>query len=222
MKTKRYEWSDALVEAQTMGFIGNGALLTAMKLAHAITWEPKDGRPSGLYWKNELAAATVGVSRATLYRQLPELKEAGFLKEVNGNLIATLPESQNETRKVFEGRAEIIRKSHLETPESQSETSKSQSETQKSQSDNPYTVDTYPVDVSTVDTYPVQEKAGADAPPLPQTLEDQRDVDHPPLSSDIDDPSLVTTSQPAFGFNTEEVPESQSETLSVNALVRDW
>lgn len=131
---QRYEWSDALVDAQTQGRIGNGALLAAMKLARAMNWKPANGRPVGLYWKNDDAFRHVGLSRATYYRYQPSLIETGFIKVVNGNIIPTMPESQ------------------IETLESQSETTESQSETAKSQVEHTLTVDTLSDDTCSEDT----------------------------------------------------------------------
>jgi hypothetical protein len=109
---QRYSWEDALIEAQAMGVISNGSLLTALKLAHAITWAPKGNKPSALMWKNEQAFETVGLARATYYEWSHELKETGFLTSVNGNLVPLIPESHVETKAAFEVRAEEIKMKH--------------------------------------------------------------------------------------------------------------
>lgn len=142
---KRYEWNDGLIEAQSVGIINDTELLVALKLSHAITWHTS-GKQSELRWANELAASVVGIKRATFYRALKGLKSAGYLTSIKGNLVPVLPESQIETRTAFEARREDL-KSQIETTESQIETS-------KSQIDNPYSVDTYPVDLSPVKTTP--------------------------------------------------------------------
>ena len=89
---KRYEWEDALIDAQVQGIITNGALMVATKLSKAITWNPGNGKPSGLYWKNETALKAVGCGRATYFNHRPALFEAGFFIEVGGNLIPQIPE----------------------------------------------------------------------------------------------------------------------------------
>lgn len=125
----RYEWEDALVDAQTTGVIPNGALLLALKLARAINWSPKDKRPAGLYWKNEDAVESVGASRATYFRYRKTLVQTGFLTQARGNLLPTLPE-----------------KSLVETTESLPETEKSLVETEQSLGDTPLSEDTFSVD----------------------------------------------------------------------------
>ena len=129
MKVQRYQWEDALIDAEVEGRISQGALLLGLRLAKAILWEPNDKRPSGLYWKNETAAKAVGTSRATFHRYKQSLVETGFFKMVNGNLIATIPQSQ------------------VEPVLSQVETILSQVETEKSQVEHPYTEDIYTDDV---------------------------------------------------------------------------
>ena len=88
---ERYQWENALIDAQLAGLIGNGELLTALKLSRNINWKPKDGRAPGLYWKNDDAFFASGLGRATFYRHRTELFNAGFLALVGGNLLPTLP-----------------------------------------------------------------------------------------------------------------------------------
>lgn len=133
-RVQRYQWEDSLIKAETLGLLPAGAVNLGLRLSHAITWEPKNNKPSGLYWKNEDALADVNASRATYYRYRAVLFETGFFEEVAGNLMPLLPDL-----------------SQYETDVSQSETSQSQSETAESQFDNPYTVDIYTVDSFTVD-----------------------------------------------------------------------
>lgn len=126
----RYDWEDALIDAQTAGQIPNGALLVALKLARAINWSPKDKRPAGLYWKNEDALKSVGAGRATYFTHRQSLVETGFIRFENGNLLPTIPE-----------------KSLVETKESPVETTESLVETEKSLGDNPFSEDTFSEDV---------------------------------------------------------------------------
>lgn len=126
----RYDWEDALIDAQTAGLIPDGALLVALKLARAINWNPKDKRPAGLYWKNQDAFDHVGVSRATFYRHQKSLLETGFLTTKGRNLLPAIPE-----------------KSQIETEESQVETVESHIETPESQLDNPFSEDTFSEEV---------------------------------------------------------------------------
>lgn len=166
---QRYAWSDAIVEAQAMGVIGNGEFTTAMKLAHAIYWEPSDGRPSGLYWSNELAAQTVGLGLATFYRRIKSLKQAGFFEEVKGNLIPCIPDSQSETHAKFDERKEALKAAHTSQSESQPlkvRVATSQSESPNSQSDKTYSGD-YAVERYSGDLYSEDSIAGAKAPALP-------------------------------------------------------
>lgn len=236
MNVQRYTWLDAIIEAEATEKINKEAN-TAHRLAHAITWEPSDGRPSGLYWANELAADVCGVPRATFYRHIKVLKAEGFFTEEKGNLLPALPESQNETRELFEQRRQALvdaynaeAKSHNETKtgvktgssgaKSHNDTSKSQNETGESQNDNPYSVDTYPVD-----EYTVEEKttAVADAPSVPsnllvrgsgEVLEDTEDFE---IEWDIEDHPLTTKEQaPALTLDVEEAPKSQNETEEDN------
>lgn len=213
MKVRRYEWSDAIVEAQAVGVITNRELTTAMKLAHAITWVPENGKPSGLYWANELAAETVGLPRATLYRGIKGLKEAGYLEETAGNLIPVIPDSHAEVVLAFQHRANALKQSHFDTKKSQLDTAKSQSETPKSQLDNPYSVDTFTVDTSTVDVSTV-DKDSADAP----SFADKEIEGHEEDGSS----SLPNNNGIGLGNNSEEDAQSQSETESVNRKVDNW
>lgn len=135
-RVQRYEWEDRLIEAESLGLLSAGAVNMSLRLASAITWEPKGNKPSGLYWKNESALEKVNSSRATYFRHRKALFELGFFIEERGNLIPQLPEL-----------------SHVETEESQVETELSQVETDESQVDTPYTVNTYTVNSSTDNTY---------------------------------------------------------------------
>lgn len=139
-KVMRYDWQDAITRAAAVDDLPAKVLSTTAQLATAITWEPKNGKPSGLYWENELAAEVHGIARATFYRHLKILKEHGFLKVSGGNLIATMPENTTNTTDKF-----YARKARLKY---QYETTESQSDTSKSQSDNPFSVD-----LSSVDTF---------------------------------------------------------------------
>lgn len=138
-RVQRYEWDDALVEAQRDGFISNGALLLCLKLSKAITWEPKDKmKPSGLYWANEEALWDVGASRSTYFRYRQSLLETGFFAIDRGNLIPQVPDL-----------------SLLEAEESLPETDLSLGEIEKSLDDNPYSVDTCSVDIYSDNSFTV-------------------------------------------------------------------
>lgn len=130
----RYDWEDALIDAQTAGRIPNGALLVALKLARAINWKPKGNKPAGLYWKNEEALESVGSSRASYFKHRKSLVETGFFTQENGNLLPTIPE-----------------KSLVETEKSPVETTESLVETEKSLGDNPLSEDTCSEDVLSED-----------------------------------------------------------------------
>ena len=157
--TQRYEWEDALIEAETVGIFPAGAVNTGLRLARQITWYSDKNKTSELRWKNELAAELVSVSRATMFRNIKTLKEEGYLLEKNGNLLPAIPESHNETVVSFLEIQQAAIKSHLETKKSQSETRKSQDETGQSQSDNPYTVDICTVDKYSDDSFTVDNPA---------------------------------------------------------------
>lgn len=136
-RVERYAWSDALVQAQADRHIKNGALLLAMKLAKAINWKPKDGRPAGLYWKNKDALANVGASRATYFEHRKALFDLGFFIEIGGNLIPQLPNlSLLETEQ-----------SAVQTSQSALETDESALKTPESALHNPLSVDTFSEDV---------------------------------------------------------------------------
>lgn len=139
-KVERYSWEDALIEAQARGLIKNGALLLALKLAKAINWKPKGGKPSGLYWKNAEALRDVGASRSTYFEHRKSLVETGFLTEIGGNLIPMVPDlSLVET--VQEGIESLP-----ETSESVLETEQSVVETPESVVETPYSEDIYSED----------------------------------------------------------------------------
>lgn len=142
---KRYQWEDSLIEAHRVGLIENGALLVALKLAKAIHWAPV-GKPSGLYWANTQALEAVGAGRSTFYRHRQELFEAGFFKEVKGNLIPLIPDL-----------------SSVETTTSQAETSESQPETVESLGGKTYSEDTY-TDKEYSEEYSLQVTTAAKAP----------------------------------------------------------
>lgn len=192
---KRYEWEDALIEAHAMGVLGRGDLFTALRLCHAITWVPKDGGGSALRWKNDTAAKVVGVGRATLYRA-KGLKRHGYLIEHNKNLYPVIPESHSEIREAFVERRDKIKaeaKSQTETEESQTETTESHNETGKSQSDNPYSVDISPVDSSPVDVGTVTSVA-----PLPSgaAISDSHEPERTSDSDTSSEPTIDTSSEP--------------------------
>lgn len=92
MKINRYDWCDALIEAEKDGWLSAGAVNMGLRLATAIFWNPADGRPSGLHWKNSAACESVGVSDRTFYRYRAELVEAGFFEPKGGNLLTQLPD----------------------------------------------------------------------------------------------------------------------------------
>lgn len=100
---KRYTWEDSLIQAAADGEITARAAFAALRLAKAINWKPveprRKGRP-GLYWKNETACEDVGLARSTFYRANKELKEAGYLELIGGNLLVRFPdEYQPKTSK---------------------------------------------------------------------------------------------------------------------------
>ena len=192
--TQRYDWEDALIEAETMNVITTAAANVGLRLARVINWVPGDGRPSGLYWANELAASVVGVSRSTLFRGIKPLKEQGYLIEKNGNLLPVVPESHFDTKDAFDARLKAEVQSHNDTCESQIDTTQSQIDTSESQIEHPYSEDTYTEDSLSEDSY-TEAAAGV---PLPTDT-----FDSSSLSEDIDDEVIVST---------EEVPQSQIET----------
>lgn len=207
---KRHDWEDALVQAQVDGLIKDGALLLALKLAKAINWNPKNGRPAGLYWKNEDAFEAVGIARATYFRHRQSLFETGCFKDEGGNLIPCLPaESQIETNTKSTESVE----SQIETTESQIETTQSQIETGKSQIDNPLSVDTLSEDVLDVDEW---NETAASAPVVP--LSESKEAASPNPSFEVttgaagqDDSPLPEPSLDAVG----ESRQSQIETAPV-------
>lgn len=142
---KRYEWEDALIEAQARGEVSNGDLMVAIKLAKAINWNPSGGRKPGLYWKNEEALRAVGCGRATYFKHRKSLVETGFFAQEGGNLIPTMPKVSSRDSQ----------ESTDETGKSTVETNQSLVETPKSLGDNPFTVDSFTVEVFSEDTLSV-------------------------------------------------------------------
>lgn len=167
---QRYTWCDALVEAQALGIITNGSLMVGMKLAHAITWSPKSGGRSELRWANDLAFEVVGLARSTYYQWAPQLREAGFITEIGGNIVPLIPDTYIETQAAFVVRREELKakyeamKAKKEQPKSVGRTVKSVGHTYESVvrtpesvGHNPYSVDTYPVDKYSVDSLSVEK-----------------------------------------------------------------
>jgi len=105
---QRYTWEDGLIEAQAVKAISNGGLMTALKLARVFNWS----QGGELRWANELAADVVGLGRSTYYTNVKELKAAGYLKTVNGNLVAILPDNQEEVNSEFEAQMEAKNKTY--------------------------------------------------------------------------------------------------------------
>lgn len=153
---KRYEWEDALVDAQAAGLIPNGALMVGLKLARAINWSPKGGKPAGLYWANQEALKVVGASRANYFKHRAVLFELGFFTEDRGNLIPRLPE-----------------KSLVETAESSVETEKSPVETHESLVDNPLSEDTYSGDTLSEDEFSESAPVVANAPTVTPSFDNE-------------------------------------------------
>ena len=202
-KVQRYTWEDALIEAEATGIVKAGAVNTGLRLARNINWEPKDHRPSGLYWDNETAAEVVSISRASLYRNIKELKAAGFFVEVGGNLQPVIPQSQDETKKAYMALVEETvqrSKSHNETSQSQNETSQSHNETQQSQNDNPYSEDTY-----TEDVFPEEV--------FSETVSDEPVILLPSNKEDAQPSLVLTQAKPSLVSNNEEGPQSHYETV---------
>lgn len=199
-KTQRYDWEDALIEAETMNVITTAGANFGYRIARVINWVPGDGRPSGLYWKNELAADVVGLSRSTLFRGMKALKEAGFLQEVGGNLLPVIPESQIDTKDAFDARQKALVQSHLDTKESQIDTTKSQIDTDECQIEHPYSEDTYTEDS-------LSEDSSSEVAPAPSL--NIEDTDSSSLYEDIDD---FDEEIEWDTFIPEEVPQSQIDT----------
>lgn len=135
---KRYEWEDALIEAQVDGRITDTALMVALKISKAINWAPTKYDRPGLYWSNDEACAKVGVARSTFYKMMKKLKRAGFVEQVKGNIVPALSptetprvieESPTETSIEHEARPIEQKESPTETLESPSETPESPPET---------------------------------------------------------------------------------------------
>ncbi len=158
-KMQRYTWEDALIEALAVGLLTKRAAFTGLQLSRVINWTYKSG--PALRWDNDSAFESTGISRATGYRAIENLKTAGYLKSVQGNLTPALPESQSETHEAWLTLNHGTTESHSETvedaPKSQSETAKSQSETAKSQSETHNSDDLYSDNL-------YSEDSGADAP----------------------------------------------------------
>ena len=92
---QRYKWEDSLIRAQTIGYITNGALLTALKLAGGMNWK----RGGELRYDNDSACVDYGIGRTTFYANRKELIESGFLGKKSGNYVAMLPTIQYEYEK---------------------------------------------------------------------------------------------------------------------------
>lgn len=189
---QRYEWEDALIDAQASGLIPNGALLVCLKLAKVIKWKPDDGKPSGLYWANTEAFRAAGISRTSFYDHREVLLELGFLTVVSGNLIPLVPEVS----------AVRTQESALRTPQSVVRTEKSA--VRNTYSGDIYTVDKYSEDISTVG-----EPVAADASPVSLNKEESliRDVQPSPNNELAVDPNPVG-----------DLPESVVRTQPVEAV----
>lgn len=224
MATQRYTWEDSLIDAKANNTIPSGAMTLCLQLAKAILWEPKDGRPSGLYWSNDEALRSVGASRATYFRYRRLLFEAGFFKEVNGNLIPLVPESQVETivsDRDFLTDAESQIETDTDTEKSQVETTESQVETEKSQVDTPYSVDIYTVDEyseAEVEWEVWEEPVVADAPTsAPSLISNGEGIDTSSnctsTSNDSDERSEAPgEASTTIDLENVDVPQSQLET----------
>lgn len=212
MNVKRYDWEDALIEAESLGHLEAGAVNMCLRLAKAINWDSKGrhaGKPSGLYWKNEDALTSVGSSRATYFRYRRQLFEIGFFKEEAGNLIPQVPElSQIETVVNNE-------ESHIETGQSQVETTLSHIETPQSQVDTPYSEDTYTEDVLSEDSYSKETAVSADASPATSNLEQLGKSRYQYTMTPTDSLNSVRTADPVYIVDLDgvtKVPQSQLET----------
>lgn len=212
---KRYEWEDALIDAQVEGRISNGALLVALKLSKAITWVPDDGRQSALYWKNEEAFKAVGLGRSTYFKHRDELFGTGFFVSIRDsksrdNLHPAIPESPQDGQK-----------SLLETTKVHSRDSDSpQDGLEKSTGDNPYSVEIHCRD--TVENNSVDAPVVADAPTVTSSSnskvkEDDEDVE---IIWDIEDYPLTSKAQPtSLNLEVEETPQSTVETIEKSESV---
>ena len=92
---QRYKWEDSLIRAQTIGYITNGALLTALKLAGGMNWK----LGGELRYDNDSACVDYGIGRTTFYANRGELIESGFLGKKAGNYVAKIPNIQYEYEK---------------------------------------------------------------------------------------------------------------------------
>lgn len=189
---KRYEWEDALIQAQVDGLIPNGALLLALKLSKAINWAPRRGRKAGLYWANNEALEAVGAGRSTYFKHKDVLFEQGFFTMERQNLIPTLPDQSTvETEKSTPWTEE----STVETNESTPWTDQSTVWTEESTGEHPFTVDTFSEDTLSEDVCSEENKALAGAP-----ASDKTD------STSDDQPSLITEGIPEKFFYKGKAP----------------
>jgi hypothetical protein len=123
MTVQRYEWEDLLIEAAAVGRISEGYADLARRLARPIHWNPKDGKPAGLYWKNEWAMKSVGSSMPAYYRMKRELAEAGFFTMIRGNLIPTLPPDLEDIHSEYQAFVETITTEEIVTSDSEDDES---------------------------------------------------------------------------------------------------
>lgn len=213
MKVERYTWSDALVDAQTQGRIGNGPLLLAMKLARVINWNKKE-----LRWSDRDAWTACGSSKGSFYDNVKVLFDEGFFVRTNGNLVPCIPQwaeqSESRTGKSPEvglkSQSEIAKKSGSRTNESESRTSESGSRTQESESCDTYSEDLYSEDSSSEDVSTVEEVpvVVADAPTTVEIKKDQEDSSN--LLESLPLPHGASTPQASLG--SEDTGESESRT----------
>lgn len=206
MTVQRYTWSDAVVDAQAAGLISNGALMVCLKLARAINWVPADGKPSGLYWKNEDAFKSVGISRTSYYDHRAELFEKGFFKMEKGNLIPVVPDL-----------------SALGTDESVVRITESAVRTDESAVRNPYSEDTYSEDVLSEDSL----SEGEPVPDSPnyEYLGSLKNEDFPNLSLGVERLDYFSNSESvvAVANAVEDTPESVVRTEDYSKrTAADW
>lgn len=208
MKVKRYTWEDTLIEAESLSILPSGAVNMCLRLARAINWEPKDGGPSELRWKNEDALKSVNSSRATYFRYRSILMQTGFLTEKGGNLLPLVPDL-----------------SQIETTESHIETDLSQIETEESHIDNPYSEDIYTDNEYSEDSLSVEDAPVVAAAPTASSNNEIKEEegflgslnseDFEGFPNYQENPSLdssANSTNEAVLNPLEDSPESQSET----------